>query len=103
MSLTDCLEALQGYGVTLQRRGGGLVVKSASFATIEKQKATLQAYKPLLLALLPEDGAGFSPGAMLEAVGVYWEHCAIMEESDVTPDTVKAVALEQVRRVLYSG
>lgn len=100
MNLTDCLESLQGYGVILRRRGDGLVIQSSTFTPTPEQKTTLKAHKALLLNLL-DDGAGQTPGALVEAVGVFLERAAIMEESgDVPPVTGSGEALQQARRVL---
>lgn len=103
MNLLDCLESLQGYGVTLRRRGAGLVIQSDTFTPSWEQKAILKAYKELLLTML-DDGAGQTPGQMVEAVGIYLERQAIMQErGDVLPVTADIAALQQARRVLYPG
>lgn len=100
MTLPDCLESLHGYGVVMQRRGSRLVIQSATVTPSDEQKATLQTHKPLLLTLLP-DGAGYPPGAVLDAVEAYQERQAIMLDSgDMTPATVETVALSQAQAVL---
>ncbi|OQX04482.1 MAG: hypothetical protein BWK73_36065 [Thiothrix lacustris] len=102
MTLGDCLQTMQGYGVALQRNGDGLLIQSVTFKPTDQQKAILKAFKPLLLAILPS-GAGQPIGAVMDAVEAYQERQAIMDESNVLPTTVERVALAQARRVLLSG
>jgi hypothetical protein len=99
MTLGDCLQSMQGYGVALQHHGDGLVIQSVTFKPTDQHKAILKAFKPLLLAIIP-DGVGLSIGTLMDAVEAYQERTAIMEESEELPTTVERVALAQARRVL---
>lgn len=102
MTLSDCLQSMQGFGVTLQRNGEGLVIQSNAFKPNDQQKAILKAFKKTLLVILP-DGVGYPVSVVMDAVEAYQERRAILEESREQPVTVEHEALLQARRVLLSG
>lgn len=99
MTLSDCLQSMQGFGVTLQRNGDGLAIQSNAFKPNDQQKIILKAHKTLLLAILP-DGVGQHVGALLDALEAYQERGAILAESNLDPLTTERIALAQARRVL---
>lgn len=100
MTLLDCLQSLQGYGVALLNNGGGLVIQSDRLILSDGQRATLAANKPLLLAIMPADRA-CPVGTVLDALEAYEERIAIMHESpDVLSVVAEQVAQAQARRVL---
>jgi hypothetical protein len=99
MTLSDCLQTMQGFGVTLQRNGEGLAIQSNAFKPTDQQKAILKAHKALLLAILP-DRAGQPIGALLDALEAYQERVAILAESNIDPLTTERIALDQAQRVL---
>lgn len=99
MELLDCLEALQGYGVTLQRRGSGLFIQSATTTPTTHQKATISTHKPLLLAILP-DGDVVPVGLVMDAVEAYTERTAIMQQdTTLSASVIETTAQAQARCV----
>lgn len=102
MTLGDCLQSMQGYGVALQHKGEGLVIQSATFQPTDKQKIILKAHKPLLLAIIPQ-GEALPLGAVMDALEAYQEREAITHESNEPTVTAEQLALDQARGVLLPG
>lgn len=100
MSLMDCLDAMQGLGVALARRGEGLVIRSSTFRLDDAVKQELSAHKGLLVDLLPVEDKPYAVGLVLDAAEAYFEREAVILESGALLDDAQAVALVQARAIM---